>query len=256
MKIPWGKKVLIFGAKDKAAHRAELRTRAREIARLAKAVKAPSTAPIDYANEFSDFLTVFSHKESPFTSDISARDRIISLTSLLDEELRWCITLKMSASRGSIPSRTAIDAVFEGTNVLASFGDKISFSSAFGLLPNELKGDIGILKEIRNQFAAHTFLPISFDDPEISSRCQNLQSKMRVGGKEFENENERKFVGSVYTIVITLIYVAFLLIDEHKIVSASADLIIKTATARWNAIWKQLGLSELETPTSSPEKSA
>jgi hypothetical protein len=114
----------------------------------------------------------------------------------------------MAGSRGSFPSRSELDSIFVGTGTLATFADKIRFCSVFKVLPDELKGDIGILKEIRNRHAAHSFMPISFDDPEIATRCQDLKRHITIAETRWDNENERKFMEAAWSIVIILILVA------------------------------------------------
>ena len=258
MRIKIGKKVYLFGAKAKAKHRADRLRWAREIARLAKEAKKPSENPIDVSVEFSRFLEGLKTGASPFTTKMSARERIITVTSYLDEELRFCITLKMSSSRGSLPSKSTLTSIFEGTGALASFSDKISFCAAFGLLPNELKGDLNILKDIRNQYAAHTFLPVTFDDPLIVARCNDLQRKLGIADNEFENESERRFVESAWMIVMIMLLIILILIQEHKFISKNMDKALDAAKEQWNGIFKNSGwtIPPDPMPEPSPEKSA
>jgi hypothetical protein len=252
MKIRWGKKTYIFGAKAKAEYRAHVHRQAREFVRIAKAAKDASDNPIDLGKEFLRFFAVFNVESSPLVAKMSARERIITVTSLLDEELRWCITLKMSASRGSFPSRSVMDSIFEGTTTLASFGDKISFCSVFGLIPNEIKGDLNVLKDIRNRFAAHTFTPLTFDDPELAARCLNLQRKLEFKESSFDNEYERRFMQSAWMIIITLLFVSYMLVEQQKVVNENADAIVRNAIAKWNDIFEKAGWPKVEVPQRPP----
>ena len=141
MRIKFRKKIYIFGLKAKIAHRKAIRQRARDFAKMAKAFRASQTdSPIDIEAEFQDLIQAFVGENSPLVIKMTARERIITVTSFIDELLKLVITLKMAASRGSFPSKTMMNSVFEGTTVLSGFGDRIAFGSAFGLIPAEIKG--------------------------------------------------------------------------------------------------------------------
>jgi hypothetical protein len=257
MKIRWKGRVFLFGAKEKIAYRKAVHKQVQQFSRIAKSMNATPDKPIDFATEFSQFMGVFSAEGSPLRENLSARDRIIAVTSLLDEQLRYCISIKMSASRGALPTKSTVDSVFKGTNTLASFGDKIAFSSAFGLIPNDIKGDLGILKDIRNIYAAHTFMRMSFDDPEIVAQCQKLQLRLKIKETDYANDNERRFMESAWMVILTLLFTTMLLMEQQKVTIAQADTITKAAVDRWNeTIMRKLGWPDVEIPGSSSERTA
>lgn len=254
MKIRWRGRIFLFGTKEKERHRQAIHKQVQQFSRIAKSLGTPPDNPIDFAAEFSQFMGVFSAEGSPLRGSFSTRDRIIAVTSLLDEQLRYCISIKMSASRGAFPTKSVIDSVFKGTNTLASFGDKISFCTAFGLIPNDIRGDLGVLKDLRNVYAAHTFMPISFDDPEIVAQCKKLQLKLRIAETDFANENERRFMESAWMVILSLLFTTMWLMEQQKVTIAHADAITKSAVDRWNeAIMQKLGFPDVEIPGSALE---
>lgn len=69
-------------------------------------------------------------------------------------------------------------ALFNGTALLTSFSSRILMSFYLGKLPAACRQDLEIIRRIRNEFA-HRANSISFSDPAIASRCNELRFSLR-----------------------------------------------------------------------------
>ena len=66
--------------------------------------------------------------------------------------------------------------LLEGPNApLATFSSRIDMAYCLGLLNHDQKRDLNLIRKIRNVFA-HEFMRVSFDTPQIASRCNELKS--------------------------------------------------------------------------------
>src|SRR5581483_7544354 len=207
--------------------------------------------------EFSEIIAAANPDAfSPFLSEMSARERIITVTSLLAEQMRMCITMQMTVSRGGLPSKTAVDAIFEGTSTLSSFGDRIAFMTGFGLLSDEVKGDVRIMKDMRNKFTAHTFGHLNFDTPQIAAQCQKLTLNVPISElAQIPNPNERKFMQSAWAVYLYLITSLLLLTERQAIINRHGDEIHRNFILRVNSILSKIGLPEIDVPPEpSPDK--
>jgi DNA-binding MltR family transcriptional regulator len=248
MRFKWKGTIYHFGRKAKAAYMERMAERSRNISKVVSKPIA-NDSPIDLKKEFEDLLAVSQPEatDSPFADGLHARDRIIRVTSYLAELLRYCITLKMAFSRGELPSRTAMDSIFEGTGTLSSFADRIRFCSTFGLLPDLMKGDIGILKEIRNE-VAHSFGRVDFDDPWIAKRCADLTLKMALDRKSYKTEAELKFMNSSMFVMFVLYHICGHLIEQKKVMNEFSEITHHRALVRLNASFRKMGWPENPLP--------
>lgn len=251
MRIRWRGRTYILGRKAKAKYRAGILKQAQDIARIAR-LKPDATAPIDLQKELAEFWKAFSGPDSPFSRPgSSARDRIISVTSFLDEQLKWLIVTKL----GRIPSNTEMGDIFEGYGLLGSFANRITLCSVFGILPDEIKGELRILKKIRNEIAAHEYGPLTFETPELVAECQNLRMT-KIIKVDFGNEAEQCFVASSLWISLTLILCLQMTIQQSKILRDKFDEVNRNGVIFWNEIMTKAGLPTVEVPPEpSPNKS-
>jgi hypothetical protein len=110
MRIRWRGKTYIFGPKAKAEYRARAAAQADAFFKLAK-LKPDANVPFDLQAELQEFNKLLSGPESPLSREgVSARERIIIVTSFIAEQLKWCLVFKL----GRIPSNAEMDEVFEG----------------------------------------------------------------------------------------------------------------------------------------------
>ena len=80
-----------------------------------------------------------------------------------------------------------IEAMFDANNaMLSSFSNKIVLAHALSCITDEDKGDLSIIRRIRNVFA-HTAVNIDFDTDVISNECIKLKAFENI----FDGPRER-----------------------------------------------------------------
>lgn len=73
----------------------------------------------------------------------------------------------------------------EGQGPLATFSSRIKLSCFLGLISEDTYRDCNIIRKIRNDFA-HTYEEISFQTPQIKSRCLSLSGRRIANPEEFD----------------------------------------------------------------------
>jgi DNA-binding MltR family transcriptional regulator len=63
--------------------------------------------------------------------------------------------------------------LFEHSGPLGSFSSRIDLAYLLGLIGRNAHRDLHLIRRIRNEFG-HVPRPISFDDPQLASRCREL----------------------------------------------------------------------------------
>lgn len=109
---------------------------------------------------------------------------VISFRTLLTEETdRGCalmaaayldVALEKLIKANLVNNERVTKEVFAHNGSLGSFSSRINFAYLLGLISNTTRGNLNILRKIRNDFA-HIASSISFKTPAISSRCNELR---------------------------------------------------------------------------------
>ncbi len=110
---------------------------------------------------------------------ISESDRavIIMFVSALEDALAERLVEMMPSISGEEKSaEKARKSIFEFDGPLGSFGRKILFSYALGIIDEVTKGELEILRNVRNQ-AAHAQVQVTFETPEIDDALFGLLSE-------------------------------------------------------------------------------
>jgi hypothetical protein len=92
---------------------------------------------------------------------------VLVAAALLDDRLEKLLLMKMRTL-----SSTKRKRLFEGC--LESFAAKIEVAYAFGLLDDDVRHDLVVIKDIRNDFA-HSLATMTFASPEIVARVKTLK---------------------------------------------------------------------------------
>lgn len=82
---------------------------------------------------------------------------------------------------------------------IGSFSARIELSYSLGLIANNIKKDLNLLRKIRNDFA-HLSTPMTFETDSVKSRC--LELKTILVPKEFCAK--RRFTRAMTTVVIQI----------------------------------------------------
>jgi len=236
-------KTYIVGRKAKAAYRAKMLGGLRNLARAASK-KERVTNPIDLNKEFEQLFAIMGAEDSPFgQTDMSPRDRIIAVTSFMAELMRWCITIKMAYSRGGWPSQTGLDGIFEGTAPLSTFADRIRFCAAFGLLSPDIRGDLGTLKDIRNELA-HSFTIWTWNDPWLAEKAKSLILKFPIRDSDYKHTIEHRVMCSSWSIVIVLLHIGIYLTEQQRVMSEHSGAVNKKALDVLRDSFRKMGFPE------------
>ncbi len=89
--------------------------------------------------------------------------------AFLDSRLELLISKKL------VDDRKIVQQFLEFNGVAGSFSSRIDFCYLTGLLTKSVYSDLNLIRKIRNEFG-HRVEPISFETPEIRSRCEQLQN--------------------------------------------------------------------------------
>lgn len=95
----------------------------------------------------------------------------------------------------------------EGQGPLATFSSRIKLSCFLGLISEDTYRDCNIIRKIRNEFA-HKYEDISFQSPQIKSRCLSLSGRRVANPEELdsalrlhESDSRYKFMATVISIL-------------------------------------------------------
>ena len=96
------------------------------------------------------------------------RGAAILLAANVENGLRYAIT-----RRGSILGRVDNEELFSYDRPMGSFQHKIRMAYALGIIGNETKENLGIIRRVRNTFA-HAASPVSFSTNCVHQACDLL----------------------------------------------------------------------------------
>ena len=124
------------------------------------------------------------------------RGTAVVAAALLEELLQHAVLdrlIELSSERR--------EALFDRNGApLSTFSAKIEMSFALGVINNDARLALHVIRDIRNIFA-HSIDPISFDDPEVASIIDNRSSK---GVKAMADNRRNKFINSFGAIAVVL----------------------------------------------------
>ncbi len=104
---------------------------------------------------------------------------VLFTASIIEDLLQEAIILKMRPGL----SKTIKDDLFQGYGPLASFSAKIDVAFAFHIIEANMRTDLKIIKEVRNE-CAHPNDFHHFDDETITKICRKF-SEFKKGGDNF-----------------------------------------------------------------------
>jgi DNA-binding MltR family transcriptional regulator len=131
-------------------------------------------------------------------------------------------------------SENQLTELFTNYGPLANLSARIALGYLFGILGNDDKHDLNIIRKIRNDFA-HVIEPINFETKEIASRCLSLKRKADLAPKfqtKAGNGPRGAFIRSALQIFGHVIFNAQTVLEERKLLvphkrearKAAADL--------------------------------
>jgi DNA-binding MltR family transcriptional regulator len=158
------------------------------------------------------------------------RAAAIMATSMLESLLSAAISYKFRR----FPTDTDYKLMFRGFGPLATFSAKIIVGYHIGVLSVDLRHDLQIMKDIRNDFA-HDFSPLSFSTQHIADRCKSLRlkkAKVQPGSPlaaVMPTGPRGDFVACFFNVVGSLVMHFALLPHEKKLLEDHAKDLIEKA---------------------------
>ena len=73
-----------------------------------------------------------------------------------------------------VDDKSVSDDLFSNNGPLGTFSSRINLAYSLGLIPNDIRRDLHLLRKIRNEFA-HNPKRFGFEKPEIKSRCNEFK---------------------------------------------------------------------------------
>jgi hypothetical protein len=131
----------------------------------------------------------------------NARATAITLGALLEAKLESAIYTKLIPN---IP-KSSREKIFGVQGILATFSARIEMAFVLGLIGPEIRKDLDHIREIRNAFA-HAKGIISFDTPEIATKCDKIKFPTR---KLFDGYKPVTVAVDKYGITATLLMQLF-----------------------------------------------
>lgn len=114
---------------------------------------------LELIKENMNFRTLLSHE--------SDRGIALMAAAFLEDQLEQLLTENL------VGDSSVVKGVFSFNGSLGTFSSKIDMSYLLGLIPNNARADLDIIRRIRNEFAHDSSL-IDFKTDKIKSRCENL----------------------------------------------------------------------------------
>ena len=153
--------------------------------------------------------------------------------------------------RTFVDDETAIEELFRPLGPLGSFSGRIEMCYALGLLSDETRRDLNLIRKIRNDFG-HVAKTLTFDEPGIDARCRELHHSYR----EAESPARSKFTSAVMAIS----GVVHALIHMVRQPDVAGDVMrteemkrnVRELAEKWAATTiEELGLAEVPRPEKS-----
>ena len=196
-----------------------------------------------------------------FRTDIDDAMTVITATSVLDDLLKILIIFHA----GRVPSTAHAARMFDYPGPLASFSAKIDLCFLMGKLLPDMRFDLDIIRNIRNDFC-HTLVMNSFEDPAVKLKCaklrthqtyiddEKLQSLMQLYGSH-ELTAKKEFCKTVLMLIILILAMIVRRFSEIKILSGHSEEINQMTTGIFDNFFSGLKAraeAEQENETSGP----
>lgn len=152
-----------------------------------ESLSEPLRSKMIVVHEFRSWLT--------YESD---RGCALMATAYLDEQLEQLIRAKL------IDDTKVVNGIFEGQGALTTFSSRIDIAYLLGLIPKNAQRDLHLVRKIRNEFA-HLSENVTFEKPEIASRCKELYFNGMSGSVSPRSMFTRAMMGLLGLIQVTAI---------------------------------------------------
>jgi DNA-binding MltR family transcriptional regulator len=182
--------------------------------------------------------------QSPFGSVASLSiDHLLEVLTKLDDRaaaimaasmLETFLSAAIAYSFRRFPKEADYESIFGGSGPLATFSAKILTGYHMSVISADVRHDLKIIKNIRNNFA-HDFASLSFATTHITDSCRSLKlkdAKFAPGSALAEAMPagaRGQFVGSFFNIVGTLVMQFAYLPHEKKLIAAHREELIAKA---------------------------
>jgi len=134
-------------------------------------------------------------------SNLSQRAIAVMAAADLDQELDTLLRAFF------IDNTKLADELLSGIGPLTTLHARIDVAFALGLISDREKYNLDLIRRIRNEFAHRRGFDISFDTPEIRSRCLELQPPKEINGLYSKtNEARDRFIETFRFLLMVLIY--------------------------------------------------
>jgi mannitol operon repressor len=140
------------------------------------------------SEDLQGFVTELEHETD--------RAAAILAGSMLDELLRQALEMFF------VDEPKEVDLLLNSEQPLGSFGARIRTAYCLGMLTSDEFTALGLVKAIRNYFA-HELHGLSFDDPDMATKCSRLKSLVFVP-TFVATSSRRIFLLAVHSLMFTL----------------------------------------------------
>lgn len=89
--------------------------------------------------------------------------------------------------------------LFKGNTPLSSFSSRIKMAFYLGLISNDVRRDLDLIRAIRNDFAHHP-VPMSFSTQSVANRCNELTNSYHAKGASPRNH----FTSAVFGLLASI----------------------------------------------------
>tara|TARA_R110000796_G_scaffold68403_2_gene156655 strand:- start:49 stop:609 length:561 start_codon:yes stop_codon:yes gene_type:complete len=107
-------------------------------------------------------------------SDPNDRAAVVTSVALLEGAIQ-----RLLVSRLVVSNEATVSDLFGPGGPLRDFSSKIKVAYAIGLVGPKTRGDLDVIREVRNAFA-HTMFPVSFEDTEIANAASRVTFAKRI----------------------------------------------------------------------------
>lgn len=113
-------------------------------------------------------------------------------------------------ARGNEVSKTLL---FETNAPIGTFASRITVAYALGIIGPKTKADLGVIRDIRNDFA-HTVGSLDFSNRSVADRCKNLQLP-----KAFASKHGREVQAIMSKVRMMFVTAVVMISGELKIIT-------------------------------------
>jgi DNA-binding MltR family transcriptional regulator len=173
-------------------------------------------ATFDIMHELAPLMKLEDDGELPFLQDgLDDIGVVMQATSLIDRFLRLVL---LSGFRSNTISKSLIDKIFEGYGPLSSFSNRIAVCTALGLAGSDVRHDLSIIRNIRNDFA-HSYKKLSL------SHYQSIKTLKVVTSLPIHDDNlyRLRFKQSCVGIIGSLCNFAIFATAKDRFISKNEE---------------------------------